>query len=51
MRVAVVILNYNGQQHLRRFLPSVLANSNGADIIVADNDYVSMAEKGFFLYP
>lgn len=37
MRVAVVILNYNGQQHLRRFLPSVVANSNGADIIVADN--------------
>ena len=37
MRTAVVILNYNGEQHLRRFLPSVIANTRGADIIVADN--------------
>ena len=35
--IAVVILNYNGQQHLRTFLPSVLANSGDASIIVADN--------------
>ena len=36
-RVAVVILNYNGASMLRRFLPSVVAYSSGADIIVADN--------------
>ncbi|SHL85024.1 Glycosyltransferase, GT2 family [Hymenobacter psychrotolerans DSM 18569] len=35
--VAVVILNWNGAALLRRFLPSVLAHSNGARIIVADN--------------
>lgn len=36
-RVAVVILNYNGASMLRRFLPSVVANSPMADIVVADN--------------
>ena len=34
---AVVILNYNGAEHLRRFLPSVVMHSAGADIVVADN--------------
>ena len=37
MKVAVVILNYNGEGHLRRFLPSVVENSCGADVVVADN--------------
>ncbi len=38
MRVAVVILNWNGCDMLRRFLPSVVKHSEGkADIIVADN--------------
>lgn len=37
MDTAVVILNYNGEEHLRRFLPSVVKNSGGADIVVADN--------------
>ena len=37
-RTAVVILNWNGEQMLRRFLPSVLRHSAGAaDVIVADN--------------
>ena len=36
-QVAVVILNYNGSQMLRRFLPSVLANSPESEVIVADN--------------
>ena len=36
-KVAVVILNYNGEEMLGRFLPSVVENSPGADIIVADN--------------
>lgn len=35
--VAVVILNYNTRRHLEQFLPSVVANSPGARIIVADN--------------
>jgi GT2 family glycosyltransferase len=35
--VAVVILNWNGRDFLRRFLPSVLAHSEGAAIFVADN--------------
>ena len=36
-RTAVVILNYNGEEMLRRFLPSVVEYTPGADIIVADN--------------
>ncbi len=35
--VAVVILNYNGANHLQTFLPSVLQHSSGAHIVVADN--------------
>ncbi|MGM9803314.1 MAG: glycosyltransferase family 2 protein [Muribaculaceae bacterium] len=37
--VAVVILNWNGAPLLRRYLPSVVANTNSdiADVIVADN--------------
>lgn len=36
-RTAVVILNWNGLKHLQQFLPSVVANSGNAEIIVADN--------------
>ena len=36
-RVAVVILNYNGEEMLRRFLPAVVDNTPDARIIVADN--------------
>lgn len=36
-RVAVVILNYNGLSMLEKFLPSVVAFSPEADVIVADN--------------
>lgn len=35
--VAIVILNYNGKVHLSTFLPSVVAQSQGYRIIVADN--------------
>lgn len=35
--VAVVILNWNGADMLRRFLPSVLRFSSCADVVVADN--------------
>ncbi len=34
---AVVILNWNGREHLRTYLPSVLEHSVGARVIVADN--------------
>ncbi len=37
MRSAIVILNYNGEQHLQTYLPSVIENSPNWDIIVADN--------------
>lgn len=37
MKVAVVILNYNGKGFLEKFLPSVVNNSDDAGIFVADN--------------
>ncbi len=37
MKLAVVILNYNGKEHLETYIDSVIRYSNGADIIVADN--------------
>ena len=39
MRCSVVILNWNGEQTLRQFLPSVLAHtqSENVEIVVADN--------------
>jgi len=37
MTTAVVILNWNGQDHLSTYLPSVVEYSKGARVIVADN--------------
>ena len=37
-KVAVLILNYNGEQHLKQFLPSIIANSADCDVIVGDNN-------------
>jgi len=37
MRVAVVILNWNGKPFLKKFLPSVIERSENATIYVADN--------------
>ncbi|MCK8479727.1 glycosyltransferase family 2 protein [Psychroserpens algicola] len=37
MKLAVVILNWNGQQLLEQFLPSVLQHSQDATVYVADN--------------
>jgi len=49
--VAVVILNYNGKKLLPEFLPSVLANSSGARIYLADNastdDSLEFVKKEF----
>jgi GT2 family glycosyltransferase len=36
-KTAVVILNFNGENLLRDFLPSVIQHSIGADVYVADN--------------
>ena len=36
-RIAVVILNWNGQPLLEKFLPSVIEYSTEAEIIVVDN--------------
>lgn len=36
-RVAVVILNWNGQHHLANYLPSVVEYSTDADVVVIDN--------------
>ncbi len=38
MKIAVVILNWNGQKLLKQFLPSVVKYSQEAEIFVADND-------------
>ena len=39
MKLSIVILNWNGSHHLKRFLPSVVRYSNydWAEIVVADN--------------
>ena len=51
MKLAVVILNYNGASMLSRFLPSVVKYSPGAEIVVADNastdDSVAVVAYGF----
>lgn len=36
-RIAVVILNYNGEKLLQQFLPAVVQYSPEADVIIADN--------------
>ncbi len=49
--VAIVVLNYNTRAHLETFLPSVLANSPGAHVVVADNgspdDSLDMLQSRF----
>jgi GT2 family glycosyltransferase len=52
MKVAIVILNWNGRKFLEQFLPSVIAyNSSFSEIIVADNsssdDSVSFLENTY----
>ena len=37
MKTTIVILNYNGQKLLKKFLPSVVSYSKGFEIYVADN--------------
>ncbi|WP_371875313.1 glycosyltransferase [Salinimicrobium tongyeongense] len=51
MKVAVVILNWNGKALLQQFLPSVVQNSPEATVYVADNastdESVPFLRKGF----
>ena len=51
MRIAVVILNWNGKELLKKFLPSVVAHSKEATIYVADNassdDSVSFVSSNY----
>ena len=51
MKLAVVILNWNGAQLLTQFLPKIIAYSEGADIYVADNastdDSILVLQKQF----
>ena len=51
MRVAVVILNWNGKPFLEKFLPSVIEHSGEANIYVADNassdDSVDFVQRTF----
>ncbi len=37
-KVGIIILNWNGKQHLQTFLPSVVENSQDAEIVVIDNN-------------
>ena len=37
MKLAIVILNYNGKHHLEAYIENVISCSKGHDIIVADN--------------
>lgn len=37
MKIAVVILNWNGQKLLEQFLPSVIEHSKNATVVIADN--------------
>ena len=36
-KLAIVILNYNGEEMLKRFIPTLLNCSGDAEIVVADN--------------
>ncbi len=53
MKTAVVVLNWNGEKLLRRFLPSVVRHSEGrnTEVVVADNgstdSSVEMIEREF----
>ncbi len=51
MKIAIVILNWNGEELLKRFLPSVIKYSENADIYVADNastdDSVALVQQQY----
>lgn len=36
-KASIAILNFNGENYLKQFLPSVIANSDGHEVVVIDN--------------
>ncbi|MDA0196478.1 MAG: glycosyltransferase family 2 protein [Bacteroidetes bacterium] len=44
-KVAVVILNHNGQQYLEKFLPAIVRYSEGQVIVVVDNASTDQSAK------
>jgi GT2 family glycosyltransferase len=38
MKVSIVVLNFNGINLLKKFIPQIIKNSNGYDIYVVDNN-------------
>lgn len=50
-KIAVIILNWNGKELLKKFLPSVVAHSQAANVYVADNastdDSVAFVKANF----
>ena len=50
-RVKIVILNWNGRDYLKRFLPTLVSRTPGAGIVVADNgstdDSVRFLERSY----
>lgn len=51
MRVAVIILNWNGAQLLRDFLPALVQHTQDADLIVADNGSTDDSEVVVVQFP
>lgn len=51
MKTAVVILNWNGIQYLKQFLPGLIENTDDAQIVVVDNqstdDSVTFIQQNF----
>ncbi len=51
MNIAIAILNWNGKKLLEQFLPSVISNSENADVYVIDNastdDSVAILHRQF----
>ena len=38
IKAAVVILNWNGENWLEKFLPNVISNSTDSEVIITDNN-------------
>ena len=51
MNVAVVVLNYNGKNHLQNFLPGLISKSPEAEVVVIDNastdDSITFLNKSY----
>ncbi|MGB3592408.1 MAG: glycosyltransferase family 2 protein [Nonlabens sp.] len=45
MKAGILILNWNGLEHLKRYLPSVVANSPGHKIYLVDNNSMDESIK------